>query len=93
MATTMVKSPRGTKTFSRVHQDWLDWNARQSCPLPVCPKCNLPFDERDHGDLFPAWCSTCETSLAFRYIWRMIRRFGRDGALIKLRALARVAAK
>ena len=69
---------------------FLRWNARQPNPMPVCPRCLMPFQSRDRGDLFPRFCSSCEARLTFRYVQIMIRRWGRKGARAKFAALIRM---
>jgi hypothetical protein len=69
----------------------LAWNASRPEPLPVCPRCEYFFESRDCGDLRPSWCCCCEADLIDRYIKRLVGRFGRKGARIKLAALARTS--
>jgi hypothetical protein len=69
----------------------LAWNASLPDPSPVCPRCEYFFEEGQNGDLRPSWCCNCEADLIDRYIKRLVRRFGRKGARIKLAALARVS--
>jgi hypothetical protein len=75
---------------AKVRLDYLRFNASRRVPLPVCPKCVMPFDPADKADLMRGWCCNCELSLMVRYVNRLKRRWGRAGALIKLQALARV---
>jgi predicted amidophosphoribosyltransferase len=91
VASTRLVPPSGVNAdlMTRARTDYLAFNAAQPHPLPVCPRCQMPFQSRDGGYLWPNWCSTCETTLFFRHLERMIRRFGRDGTKAKLFALAR----
>jgi hypothetical protein len=73
------------------HRFYLAWNASQPDPLPVCPRCNLPFDASDRGDLFPKWCSCCEATLIWNNLRRLICRYGRAGTKAKLAALVRMS--
>jgi hypothetical protein len=71
----------------------LEWNASQPEPSPVCPRCEYFFEADQHGDLFPRWCCNCEADLLYRCLRRLVRRFGRKGARIKLAALVRTSVR
>ena len=77
-------------TLLQAKCDFLEWNARQPNPMPVCTKCSMPFDPVDRGDMFRRWCGSCELNLWMRYVNIMMRRWGRRGALLKFQALIRV---
>jgi hypothetical protein len=65
-------------------------NARQSDPMPVCPRCTIAYNVGEHGTLFPALCNQCECERISAFIGSMIGRWGVDGAKRQFRALTRI---
>jgi predicted RNA-binding Zn-ribbon protein involved in translation (DUF1610 family) len=67
---------------------------RQPAPAlktwPLCKGCNGALDPQEADVHFPELCSTCGINRTYATIAPLVERFGADGAMIKLQALARI---
>jgi hypothetical protein len=57
---------------------------------PLCKGCNGALDPQEADVHFPELCSTCGINRTYATIAPLVERFGADGAMIKLQALARI---
>jgi predicted amidophosphoribosyltransferase len=76
--------------MSQARRMLLAENARQENPLPVCPGCQMPFQEADAGELRLDLCFSCEARYVYAILWRAVRAYGRPAALRRLRAVGRL---
>lgn len=73
-----------------LHAGFLRWNSKQPNPMPLCVRCQTPYDESDAGELWTRLCFSCEANRLYAVVRRLMRQHGRPAARRKLVALARI---
>ncbi len=87
-----TETPPDRLSTAQIRAEFLDWNAEQPNPWPLCPFCDAPFDLAESHPLFPTLCLLCGTQTIDDVVMNLARAKGkkaRKRALKAIKALAK----
>ncbi len=70
---------------------FVEYNARQPNPLPVCPGCGMPFQAGDAFELDGRLCASCGVDRIETLMRDLVRAADRPATLRALEAITRFA--